>query len=218
RHTRFSRDWSSDVCSSDLRFMPEGYPVDAIASSRRAPMARLRARPWEVGGAAVVELPPGAGDATLVVSAWRSRAAGPTGVRGRAGSSARRRGGGPRRAAADADPGQVGAAHGLLKLQHHAPTVVAPDLLQRLPLAAARQDPMAAPRQLQVEEGGRGPGRAGPDVAARVVAAGERPCLRRHGDCIEQDRRGPAVDHLHADGKRTVAGEGDAGESANEEE
>src|SRR5690606_20751164 len=25
RHTRFSRDWSSDVCSSDLDILPEGY-------------------------------------------------------------------------------------------------------------------------------------------------------------------------------------------------
>src|SRR5690606_40743286 len=24
-HTRFSRDWSSDVCSSDLRGIPEGH-------------------------------------------------------------------------------------------------------------------------------------------------------------------------------------------------
>src|SRR5690606_40463818 len=29
RHTRFSRDWSSDVCSSDL---PEGDPVNARGS------------------------------------------------------------------------------------------------------------------------------------------------------------------------------------------
>src|SRR5690606_40649294 len=30
RHTRFSRDWSSDVCSSDLRDDP-GFPGDALA-------------------------------------------------------------------------------------------------------------------------------------------------------------------------------------------
>src|SRR5690606_40962329 len=26
RHTRFSRDWSSDVCSSDLKFLPSSFP------------------------------------------------------------------------------------------------------------------------------------------------------------------------------------------------
>src|SRR5690606_39760067 len=26
RHTRFSRDWSSDVCSSDLLFTPQPWP------------------------------------------------------------------------------------------------------------------------------------------------------------------------------------------------
>src|SRR5690606_40584894 len=28
RHTRFSRDWSSDVCSSDLGSLPPGVPAD----------------------------------------------------------------------------------------------------------------------------------------------------------------------------------------------
>src|SRR5690606_39288355 len=28
RHTRFSRDWSSDVCSSDLTPFPEGSPLE----------------------------------------------------------------------------------------------------------------------------------------------------------------------------------------------
>src|SRR5690606_39849047 len=38
RHTRFSRDWSSDVCSSDLRAMTPGCTVQACAlrDSRKA--------------------------------------------------------------------------------------------------------------------------------------------------------------------------------------
>src|SRR5690606_30571619 len=35
RHTRFSRDWSSDVCSSDLRHF-EHEPVEHIAGPRHA--------------------------------------------------------------------------------------------------------------------------------------------------------------------------------------
>src|SRR5690606_39470441 len=34
RHTRFSRDWSSDVCSSDLRILPD-LPADAALRQRR---------------------------------------------------------------------------------------------------------------------------------------------------------------------------------------
>src|SRR5690606_40890069 len=33
RHTRFSRDWSSDVCSSDL----VGLPAEAVAGFRQSP-------------------------------------------------------------------------------------------------------------------------------------------------------------------------------------
>src|SRR5690606_40949157 len=32
RHTRFSRDWSSDVCSSDLVVAPEVWTVGSIES------------------------------------------------------------------------------------------------------------------------------------------------------------------------------------------
>src|SRR5690606_40774673 len=36
RHTRFPRDWSSDVCSSDLRFARDVYTVDlATDASKR---------------------------------------------------------------------------------------------------------------------------------------------------------------------------------------
>src|SRR5690606_40174018 len=31
RHTRFSRDWSSDVCSSDLKALIETYPDSQFA-------------------------------------------------------------------------------------------------------------------------------------------------------------------------------------------
>src|SRR5690606_40154777 len=55
RHTRFSRDWSSDVCSSDLRRvlasdgkvkteLPEGfepYPWQAVAATRIAELGRV---------------------------------------------------------------------------------------------------------------------------------------------------------------------------------
>src|SRR5690606_30180225 len=34
RHTRFSRDWSSDVCSSDLRTGAEGSRAIAVAAAR----------------------------------------------------------------------------------------------------------------------------------------------------------------------------------------
>src|SRR5690606_40710709 len=33
RHTRFSRDWSSDVCSSDLDIIPHRGPVVATLSA-----------------------------------------------------------------------------------------------------------------------------------------------------------------------------------------
>src|SRR5690606_39796684 len=38
RHTRFSRDWSSDVCSSDLRFERDNDP---LVRSTRALLARI---------------------------------------------------------------------------------------------------------------------------------------------------------------------------------
>src|SRR5690606_40621658 len=31
RHTRFSRDWSSDVCSSDLGLEPQAHLMDLVA-------------------------------------------------------------------------------------------------------------------------------------------------------------------------------------------
>src|SRR5690606_40231260 len=36
RHTRFSRDWSSDVCSSDLA-SPADVPCELVDGGRRAP-------------------------------------------------------------------------------------------------------------------------------------------------------------------------------------
>src|SRR5437016_12060870 len=68
RHTRLVSDWSSDVCSSDLRCScrrararheecwgtansPPGLPVDALFLARRAATlpARLLAGPWPAG-------------------------------------------------------------------------------------------------------------------------------------------------------------------------
>src|SRR5690606_39459560 len=44
RHTRFSRDWSSDVCSSDLLFaisVLRGWRIDAVHHPFAAPLAGL---------------------------------------------------------------------------------------------------------------------------------------------------------------------------------
>src|SRR5690606_40319381 len=44
RHTRFSRDWSSDVCSSDLedaRAAATGVAAAAIAAALRVPAAEI---------------------------------------------------------------------------------------------------------------------------------------------------------------------------------
>src|SRR6266511_2344382 len=41
RHTSFSRDWSSDVCSSDLhRFEPRGHPFVAVEQDVALPRAK----------------------------------------------------------------------------------------------------------------------------------------------------------------------------------
>src|SRR5690606_40318324 len=47
RHTRFSRDWSSDVCSSDL-IPAQTYYVDCMNGDdgRTATQAKNRATPW----------------------------------------------------------------------------------------------------------------------------------------------------------------------------
>src|SRR5690606_39362779 len=43
RHTRFSRDWSSDVCSSDLAVLAEAYRERLLSPQRAALADRLRA-------------------------------------------------------------------------------------------------------------------------------------------------------------------------------
>src|SRR5690606_40928097 len=59
RHTRFSRDWSSDVCSSDLKlseradaigisFKPQDYPVELYSLSGKCG-AQMRATITEFG-------------------------------------------------------------------------------------------------------------------------------------------------------------------------
>src|SRR5207302_6395346 len=40
RHTRFSRDWSSDVCSSDLRIAVRAQPKKVITLARRDQLER----------------------------------------------------------------------------------------------------------------------------------------------------------------------------------
>src|SRR5690606_39798600 len=48
RHTRFSRDWSSDVCSSDLEAQAHLAPLKVQGGLG----ARLGARPAQIGGRA----------------------------------------------------------------------------------------------------------------------------------------------------------------------
>src|SRR5690606_40312861 len=55
RHTRFSRDWSSDVCSSDLRTMDVNLFGPWTAAQLAAPLMERRG-----GGAIVNLLSPGA--------------------------------------------------------------------------------------------------------------------------------------------------------------
>src|SRR5690606_20267589 len=50
RHTRFSRDWSSDVCSSDLRIVSVlaiAVVAMAVALVRSAPVSAVAADPYE---------------------------------------------------------------------------------------------------------------------------------------------------------------------------
>src|SRR6266508_5281892 len=58
RHTRWPRDWSSDVCSSDLRWLAlhpsEGPPACAVADRKEAGGAELRLRCVDCIGAAPV--------------------------------------------------------------------------------------------------------------------------------------------------------------------
>src|SRR6266436_9019338 len=48
RHTRCSRDWSSDVCSSDLK--PEGGSVLEVGCGPGLMLAAFRRRGWRVFG------------------------------------------------------------------------------------------------------------------------------------------------------------------------
>src|SRR5690606_40953619 len=43
RHTRFSRDWSSDVCSSDLYFSTQSSTMPAAMAT-----GNLTVRPWSI--------------------------------------------------------------------------------------------------------------------------------------------------------------------------
>src|SRR5690606_40140040 len=48
RHTRFSRDWSSDVCSSDLTAVCFGVAIFAVSASPREPAREGAAQPVAV--------------------------------------------------------------------------------------------------------------------------------------------------------------------------
>src|SRR5690606_97554 len=48
RHTRFSRDWSSDVCSSDLDAVLLDAPCSATGVVRRQPDILLHRRPEDI--------------------------------------------------------------------------------------------------------------------------------------------------------------------------
>src|SRR5690606_39868621 len=73
RHTRFSRDWSSDVCSSDLSLEALGYwPLPAEAEPAPAPAGEAAA----AGPARepAVEVTAEAGDTAATVAAFIDRA------------------------------------------------------------------------------------------------------------------------------------------------
>src|SRR5690606_40361716 len=69
RHTRFSRDWSSDVCSSDLSMLVLSVAASLIWPERveaPAPVRRTSAEPGQPGhraAAADAEPAPDAGEA-----------------------------------------------------------------------------------------------------------------------------------------------------------
>src|SRR3712207_7924243 len=47
RHTRYWRDWSSDVCSSDL--YPEEFKAEAVQLARSSPEKSIRQLAYELG-------------------------------------------------------------------------------------------------------------------------------------------------------------------------
>src|SRR5690606_40654218 len=76
RHTRFSRDWSSDVCSSDLRGIPAATPFNVSVDS-----GALVGLPAELRGTEGHYGPP-----TLIISSgYRVKAKGGAGGAGGAG-------------------------------------------------------------------------------------------------------------------------------------
>src|SRR5690606_39783032 len=52
RHTRFSRDWSSDVCSSDLVDRLSGFRTDPLG---RAARSFASVQTWVYGGRTAIE-------------------------------------------------------------------------------------------------------------------------------------------------------------------
>src|SRR3712207_7521551 len=55
RHTRYWRDWSSDVCSSDLDPVPGSSFIDIIAKFEADPETELIVMSGEIGGSAEEE-------------------------------------------------------------------------------------------------------------------------------------------------------------------
>src|SRR5690606_39456468 len=53
RHTRFSRDWSSDVCSSDLVWSPRDYSAFAREGYARNPVVYRAVRMIAEGAASI---------------------------------------------------------------------------------------------------------------------------------------------------------------------
>src|SRR5690606_41063131 len=67
RHTRFSRDWSSDVCSSDLAKNP-----DQLMTGLRKALADVSARKAAGAAAATSNLEPVAGDNFAYIANYRT--------------------------------------------------------------------------------------------------------------------------------------------------
>src|SRR5690606_40124416 len=60
RHTRFSRDWSSDVCSSDLRMGSPSYTGSFVRATSGGTVGRGGAGGWAAAGAAAAAAAAGA--------------------------------------------------------------------------------------------------------------------------------------------------------------
>src|SRR5690606_40063426 len=71
RHTRFSRDWSSDVCSSDLSFKPFAI-ASAIEAGLYGPSSLIDTSPVKVGNRVLSDEESNIGTVTLTTVLARS--------------------------------------------------------------------------------------------------------------------------------------------------